>query len=85
MALYKLKFEKAVLKTLRKIPRRDLFRVHEKIRLLSLNPRPNGCEKLTSRNGYRIRQGNYRILYEINDAQITVIVVKVGHRKNVYQ
>lgn len=85
MALYKLRFEVAVLKTLRTIPKKDLFRIHEKIHLLRLNPRPNGCEKLTNRNGYRLRQGHYRILYEINDQSITVVIVKIGHRKDIYR
>ena len=55
------------------------------IEKLSDNPRPAGCKKLSGRSGYRIRVGNYRIIYTIEDYQLTVTVIAVGHRKNVYQ
>lgn len=61
----------------------DCQRVVAKIQLLACNPRPNGCEKLSGAEKYRIRQGDYRILYEIDDSTKSVIIVKVGNRKEV--
>lgn len=52
---------------------------------LSLDARPPGCEKLSGHGQYRLRQGNYRILYEIQDRDLIVVVVKVGHRREVYR
>jgi mRNA interferase RelE/StbE len=60
-------------------------RIIERITQLADSPRPPGCEKLSGQNKYRVRQGNYRILYTINDQDLTVCVVKVGHRKDVYR
>ena len=57
----------------------------ERIGDLAENPRPVGCEKLSGQEKYRIRQGNYRIIYSIQDTQLTVWVVKVGHRREVYR
>jgi mRNA interferase RelE/StbE len=56
-----------------------------KIEALGNDPRPPGCEKLTSREQYRIRQGAYRIVYAIEDDRLVVYVVKVGHRSSVYR
>lgn len=60
--------------------------IFEKIQELAENPRPNGCKKLKGRSGYRIRVGNYRVIYELVDAEliIEVVTVTVGHRKDVY-
>ncbi|HEY5284190.1 MAG TPA: type II toxin-antitoxin system RelE/ParE family toxin, partial [Polyangia bacterium] len=60
-------------------------RVIAKIQLLASNPRPPGCEKLSGAEKYRIRQGDYRILYEIDDAAKLVTIVKVGNRREVYR
>ena len=57
----------------------------DKIRALSENPRPPGSKKLTGRGELRVRIGNYRVIYEINDYQLTVLVINVGHRKEVYR
>ena len=56
-----------------------------KIGALSDDPRPPGCEKLTGREQYRVRQGVYRIVYAIEDDRLVVYVVKVGHRRSVYR
>jgi mRNA interferase RelE/StbE len=56
-----------------------------KIEALSDDPRPPGCEKLTGREQYRVRQGAYRIVYAIEDDRLVVYVVKVGHRSSVYR
>jgi mRNA interferase RelE/StbE len=85
MAAYRVVVRNSVYKDLRKIPRNDLRRILEKIKALGDNPRPPGCEKLTAQERYRIRQGNYRIIYSIQDDVLTVWVVKVAHRKNSYR
>ena len=85
MASYKLVIKNSVAKDLRKIPNSDLERVLSRIRALAEDPRPPGSEKLSGEEKYRLRQGNYRILYTVNDAEICVVVVKVGHRREVYR
>jgi mRNA interferase RelE/StbE len=85
MAAYRVFFKESVDKDLRGIPREDLTRILERIRLLGENPRPPECEKLTGQERYRLRQGRYRVLYSIQDEDVTVWVVKVGHRKDVYR
>jgi len=65
--------------------RRDRRRVVAKIQALADDPRPPGCQKLSGAEKYRVRQGNYRIVYSIEDDRLIVLVVKVGHRKNVYR
>lgn len=85
MASYELAFRRSVAKDLRAIPKRDVARILERIRQLASDPRPPGCEKLSGLDRYRIRQGAYRILYEIEDSSVTVTVVKVAHRREVYR
>ena len=85
MANYKLVFKQSVAKDLRPIPKKDVQRILKRIDQLAVNPRPPGSEKLTNTEKYRIRQGNYRILYMIEDEIVTVTVVNIGHRRDVYQ
>ena len=85
MASYELAFKKSVAKDLRALPKKDLQRVLARIRELSVNPRPRGCEKLVGFERYRIRQSNYRIVYAIQDTRLVVLIVKVAHRKDVYR
>ena len=85
MGRYRVAFRKSVAQDLRRIPNRDLRRILATIESLSEEPRPPGTEKLSGQERYRVRQGNYRIIYEINDDEVVVVVVKVGHRKDVYQ
>ncbi|MHB8085087.1 MAG: type II toxin-antitoxin system RelE family toxin [Dehalococcoidia bacterium] len=85
MAAYKVYFKASVEKDLRAFPKRDLKKILNRIFALSKDPRPVGCEKLTGQERYRIRQGRYRIVYSIQDDQLTVWVVKVGHRKDIYR
>ena len=63
----------------------DRRRIVDRIAALADDPRPRGCEKLSGRDIYRIRQGPYRILYSIHDEQLVVHVVRVGHRRDVYK
>jgi mRNA interferase RelE/StbE len=85
MASYDLVFRKSVAKDLRALPKKDVKRILQRIRALVLDPRPLGCEKLSGQERYRIRQGAYRVIYEITDATLLVLVVKVGHRRDVYR
>jgi len=85
MAVYSIFFKDSVRKDLDLIPKNDLQRIIERIGSLAENPRPIGCEKLSGQEKYRLRQGNYRIVYSIQDTQLTVWVVKVGHRREVYR
>lgn len=85
MAAYKLFFKKSVQKDFAIIPKKDLKRILSRIESLSEDPRPKGCEKLTGQERYRLRQGRYRIVYSIQDDELTVWVVKVGHRRHIYR
>jgi mRNA interferase RelE/StbE len=85
MGKYSLAFKKSVAKDLRAFPTKDVHRILKCFELLALDPRPPGCEKLSGRERYRLRQGVYRIIYEIQDDLLKVIVVKVGHRRDVYR
>ncbi len=85
MAVYKIFFKRSVEKDFETIPKKDLERILERIANLSEDPRPSGGEKLTGQERYRVRQGLYRIVYSIQDIELTIWVVKVGHRKDVYR
>jgi mRNA interferase RelE/StbE len=85
MGKYKLVFRESVSKDLRTIPNRDVNRILKRVDELAGNPRPPGIEKLSGDNRYRVRQGIYRIIYEIEDEALSIIVVKVGHRRDVYK
>jgi mRNA interferase RelE/StbE len=85
MAEYNIFFKRSAIKDLDPIPKKDLQRIIGRIQLLKKDPRPSACEKLSGQERYRIRQGNYRIIYSIQDDQLTVWVVKIGHRRDVYR
>ncbi len=85
MASYELVFKRSVAKDLRGFPKQDVQRIMERIALLADDPRPLGCEKLSGLERYRVRQGAYRIIYELEDARLIVLIVKVGHRRDVYR
>lgn len=85
MGAYSIYFRKSVEKELKRIPKHDLSRLMERIKALSSEPRPHGCEKLSGQERYRVRQGNYRIIYSVQDNELIVWVVKVGHRRDVYR
>jgi mRNA interferase RelE/StbE len=85
MARYELRFKPSVAKDLRGIPKPVVERILSRIDGLSEEPRPPGAEKLSSQDRYRVRQGDYRILYTVQDAALIVEVVKVGHRRDVYR
>ena len=85
MAGYSILLKESVRKDLADVPARELQRIIERIGALADNPRPFGCEKLSGQERYRIRQGPYRIIYSIEDTVLTVVVVKVAHRREVYR
>ena len=83
MAGYEIFFRESVWKELKKVPKSDLKKILSRIEQLGNDPRPMGCEKITGHELYRLRPGNYRIIYSIQDSELTVWVIKVGHRKDV--
>ena len=85
MGEYKLFFKKSVQKDFNTIPKNDLRIILNRIEALTKDPRPPGCEILTGQERYRLRQGQYRIAYSIQDYELTVWVIKVGHRKHIYR
>ena len=85
MANYKIYLKSSAKKELESLPDKILVRIVDKIKSLSANPRPKGCEKLSAEEKYRIRQGNYRIIYAIEDDKLIIYVVKIGHRRDVYK
>ncbi len=85
MAEFKIFFKKSVEKDLKGIPKNYLAKILKKVEQLKENPRPEGSEKLTGKELYRIRQGIYRIVYSIQDSELTVWIVKVGHRRKIYR
>jgi mRNA interferase RelE/StbE len=85
MAGYKVYFRESVEKDFKSIPVNDVKKILHRIELLAIEPRPQGGEKLTGRERYRVRQGRYRILYSIQDNELTIWIVAVGHRKDVYR
>jgi len=82
---YKVLIKPSAVKELEAIPKKDRLRMVRRIKELADVPRPPGCEKLSTEGKYRVRQGAYRVVYSISDADRTVLVVKVGHRREVYR
>jgi mRNA interferase RelE/StbE len=85
MAEYRIDIKKSAAKELEDIPRRDLRKIIERIRSLGKNPMPHGSEKLSGQERYRIRQGDYRIVYSIEDKDLLINIVKIGHRREIYR
>ena len=85
MASYSVQIKRSAAKELEAIPLKDRRRIVARIETLRDNPRPPGCEKLSAEEKYRLRQGDYRILYEILDRELVVTVVRIGNRRDVYR
>lgn len=83
MAKYRLVFKKSVSKDFQPIPKKDVTRILQRMKALQEDPRPVGSEKLSGQERYRVRQGAYRIIYEITAEHLVVTVVKVGHRRHI--
>jgi mRNA interferase RelE/StbE len=85
MASYSLAFKKSVARDLRSIPNKDVKRILKRINSLRDDPRAEGCVKLSNQEKYRVRQGSYRIVYQIQDTELVILVVKVAHRGQVHK
>ena len=81
---YEVLIRRRAQKELALLPKHNYSRIRDLIAALSSNPRPSGCKKLTGRDGWRIRSGAYRIIYEIDDRLRSVTVLDLGHRKDIY-
>lgn len=84
MPAYKLTISQTAQKQLNKLPENVADRLIDSIYLLAEDPRPSGSKKLKGRNGYRIRTGDYRIIYDIFDNTLLIIIIAIGHRKDIY-
>lgn len=85
MPTYKIKLSRISVKTLKKLPQRVAARIFLHIQDLTVEPRPNGVKKLSGYPYYRIRVGDYRVVYDIQDRELTILVVEIGHRKDIYR
>lgn len=85
MEKYRLRIKRSAAKELEALPSKDRRRIVGRIQSLASDPRAHGCEKLSGEDKYRIRQGDYRVLYAVQDADATVIVVKIAHRRDAYR
>jgi mRNA interferase RelE/StbE len=85
MASYRVLVRKTAADELARVPKKDLLRIIEQIRSLGVQPRLHGCGKLSAQERYRIRQGDYRIVFSIDDSALTVEIFKIGHRSEIYR
>ena len=85
MAKYKITIKKSAVKELEDIPKKDLRKIVKRIQSLAQNPRPQGSQKLSGQNRLRIRQGDYRVVYSVDDKDCIVDIVKIGHRREIYR
>ncbi len=85
MEKYKIAVKKSAERELEDIPKKDLRKIVKKIQSLANNPRPQKSQKLSHKEQYRIRQGDYRIIYSVQDKESTVHIVKIGHRREIYR
>jgi len=85
VASYRLFIKPSAAKEIEALPKKERIRVIHRIQDLSEDPRPPGCEKLSGQDKYRVRQGQYRIVYSVSDKELVICVVKIGHRKDVYR
>jgi mRNA interferase RelE/StbE len=85
MGKYSVFLRRSAAGELGRIPKKDLMRMIERIKSLESDARPPGCDKLSAQERYRVRQGDYRIVYEVDDEAKTVDIVKIGHRREIYR
>ena len=85
MSPYRIEFRPAAVRALRKLDPPMAKRLHGAIALLAEDPRPPASRPLTGRPGYRVRVGDYRVIYTIDDGVLLIVVVTVGHRREVYR
>jgi mRNA interferase RelE/StbE len=82
---YKIEIGKSVIKELLEIDKKEVIKIKEEVSLLTENPRPVGSKKLINRDGWRIRIGNYQVIYELDDEIKIVRILHIGHRKDIYR
>jgi len=82
---YSIQILRRAQKELAQLPKQEYERVKTSVQNLSQEPRPQGCKKLTGREGWRIRVGDYRVIYEIDDSQQRLTILHIGHRRDVYK
>ena len=85
MERYKILIKKSAAGELGKIPRKDLEKIVRRVRDLEQDPRPSGCRKLSGKDKYRLRQGDYRIVYAADDSRRIVEIYKIGNRREIYR
>lgn len=86
MAKFKLLISSSAEKRLKKIPKKDVSKIVAIIQSLTINPFPDGCRKLSGEEKiYRVRQGQYRIIYEVKNNELLILILKLGHRKDIYR
>ncbi|HIG30450.1 MAG TPA: type II toxin-antitoxin system RelE/ParE family toxin [Verrucomicrobiales bacterium] len=85
MGRYSIEFAKSVRKDLKKIANRDVKRILKAVQRLAADPRPSSSKKLVGEELYRIRVGVYRVIYEIHDGRLVIVIVKAGHRKGIHR
>ena len=84
--MYALEFKTSVFKDFARIPTEDQKRIWQKMQSLKSTPRPSDCRKLIGRKSdFRLRQGNYRIIYQVLDDQQKIVIIRVEHRKDIYR
>ena len=82
---YQVQIERQALKALRQIDAKQRRRIEDRIANLAVDPRPAGSIRLTGSEAMRVRVGDYRVIYTVSDAAVTVVVIKVGHRRDIYR
>jgi len=85
MAKYKITIKKSAAKELEDIAKKDLRKIIKRIQSLGQNPRPDGSQKLSGKEQYRVRPGDYRIVYSIEDQDRIIDIIKIGHRREIYR
>jgi mRNA interferase RelE/StbE len=85
MGKYRIEIKRSAVKEIKKLPSKDIPKILAQIESLSENPRPGDSIKLSQEEKYRVRCGQYRILYAVEDQVLIVYIVRVGHREDVYR
>ncbi len=83
--MYKIELRRKAQRSLDRLPKDDFNAVIEAVKDLGNTPRPKGVEKIKTAGLWRVRQGDYRIVYSIDDSQKTVIILRIGHRREIYR
>ena len=86
MVKYNLSISSSAEKSLEKLPKKEIVKIIELIQTLAIQPFPNGCRKLSGeQNVFRVREGNYRVIYEVFESKLIILVLKIGHRNDIYK